>query len=161
MKKFLLYAWILCAAIFLSSCGEKPAVAQEKTGTQTDIEAAKALLKKQSSGKKVKLGKEKLSDYGFFLGELKDLTPADGVLPYELNTPLFSDYAHKLRFFKVPEGTKAVYREKDVLDFPIGTYIIKNFYYYLDESQPEKGRRIMETRLLLHEKDGWKTLPSY
>ena len=47
------------------------------------------------------------------------------------------------------------------MDFPVGTYLIKNFYYYQDETNKLAGRHIMETRLLLHEADGWKTLPSY
>ncbi|MEY4307798.1 MAG: hypothetical protein RL422_1, partial [Bacteroidota bacterium] len=37
--------------------------------------------------------RENLSDYGFFKGTLKDQIPADGVIPYALNSPLFSDYA--------------------------------------------------------------------
>ncbi|MFM2401245.1 MAG: hypothetical protein RI950_762 [Bacteroidota bacterium] len=41
--------------------------------------------------------KENLSDYGFFKGTVKDQIPADGVMPYALNSPLFSDYASKLR----------------------------------------------------------------
>ena len=32
------------------------------------------------------------------------LQPNAGVLPYELNTPLFTDYAHKLRTLWMPEG---------------------------------------------------------
>jgi len=127
----------------------------------TDMDAARALLQKQSAGKAIDIGKEKLSEYGFFVGDLKDLTPTPDVIPYDLNTPLFSDYAHKSRFFKLPKGTTANYSERDVLDFPVGTYLIKNFYYNNDETQLEKGRRIIETRLLLHEEDGWKTLPSY
>jgi hypothetical protein len=41
-----------------------------------------------------------LSEYNFFTGELADLTPntAAGVLPYDLNMTLFSDYASKKRF---------------------------------------------------------------
>ena len=69
-----------------------------------------------------------LSEYGFFSGDLKELRPSQGVIPYDLNTPLFSDYAHKLRFVKLPEGQTAAYTPMEVLDFPAGTYFIKNFY---------------------------------
>jgi hypothetical protein len=36
---------------------------------------------------------EKLSDYGLFTGKLADLVPAADLVPYDLNTPLFTDYA--------------------------------------------------------------------
>lgn len=102
--------------------------------------------------------KENLSEYGFFKGKLADQVPAEGVIPYRLNTPLFSDYAEKLRFVKLPAGQTVTYNETDVLNFPIGTTIIKTFYYPNDFRQPDAGRRIMETRLLVHEENGWKAL---
>jgi uncharacterized repeat protein (TIGR03806 family) len=103
--------------------------------------------------------KEKLSEYGFFKGKLSDLDPAKGVIPYTLNTPLFSNYAEKLRFVKLPEGTKAKYNDSIVFDFPVGTTLIKNFYFPNDFRKPEKGRKIIETRLLVHEPDGWQAYP--
>lgn len=103
--------------------------------------------------------KNTLSEYGFFTGKLADLQPADGVIPYDLNTPLFTDYAYKQRFIYLPPGTQATYRDTVTLDFPVGTVLIKNFYYPLDERHPEKGRRILETRLLVHDKGGWLTVP--
>ena len=102
--------------------------------------------------------KMKLSEYGFFEGNIADQKPAEGVLPYALNTPLFSDYAEKLRFVKLPDGKQVPYNDKEVFDFPVGTTIIKTFYYPLDARKPEKGRKLMETRLLIHEEKGWKAL---
>ncbi len=104
-------------------------------------------------------GLEKLSEYNFFQGKMSDLIPADGIIPYDLNTPLFSDYAHKARFVKIPAGQKAVYNNHSVLDFPVGTVLIKNFYYPNDFRDETKGRKIMETRLLIHKEKGWKALP--
>lgn len=100
---------------------------------------------------------ENLSEYGFFVGELKSLQPADGIVPYDLNTPLFSNYAEKLRFIKLPAGTKAVYNDTAIFNLPVGTILIKNFYYHNDFRKPEKGRKIIETRLLAHRKEGWAT----
>lgn len=105
------------------------------------------------------IGKEKLSDYGFFIGTLSDMKPAEGVVPYALNTPLFSDYAKKARFVRLPDGIPVDYNPNLVLDFPVGTAIVKTFYYNKDERKPEKGRRLMETRVLLHEASGWVALP--
>ena len=53
--------------------------------------------------------REKLSDYGFFSGELKALKPQLALIHYELATPLFSDYAVKDRFVLLPKGKAATY----------------------------------------------------
>jgi uncharacterized repeat protein (TIGR03806 family) len=102
--------------------------------------------------------KETLSEYRFFTGALAKQVPQDGVMPYALNTPLFSDYAEKLRFVKIPVGQPVAYNSDNVLDFPVGTTLIKTFYYPVDARDAAKGRRLMETRLLLHEASGWKAL---
>lgn len=102
--------------------------------------------------------KETLSEYGFFLGDIKEQRPVEGIMPYVLNTPLFSDYAEKLRYVKLPAGQSVVYNADQVLDFPVGTTLIKTFYYPIDARDPGKGRKLMETRLLLHEPSGWQAL---
>ena len=99
-----------------------------------------------------------LSAYNFFTGNLSDLQPSERVIPYELNTPLFTDYAFKARFVYVPEGKSADYDSVNALQFPVGSCIIKNFYYPYDFRAPEKGRRIIETRLLVHRESGWQAL---
>ena len=71
---------------------------------------------------------ERLSQYQFFVGEMSNLEPSDGVLPYDLNSPLFTDYADKSRFVWMPEGTAATYREDRAFDFPAGAVLIKNFF---------------------------------
>ncbi|AFK02254.1 hypothetical protein Emtol_1104 [Emticicia oligotrophica DSM 17448] len=112
----------------------------------------------QKSDIEATMPKEKLSDYQFFEGNPAEQKPAKGVIPYTLNTPLFTDYAEKLRFVKIPENQVATYNEKEVLDFPIGTTIIKTFYYPNDFRKPNAGRKLIETRLLIHEDSGWKAL---
>ena len=100
----------------------------------------------------------KLSDYGFFVGNIARQQPVAGVVPYALNTPLFSDYAEKLRFIKLPAGQSVAYTDTAVLNFPVGTTLIKTFYFPHDFRDPTKGRRLMETRLLVHQPGGWKAL---
>jgi uncharacterized repeat protein (TIGR03806 family) len=102
--------------------------------------------------------KEKLSDYHFFEDNGSTQKPVAGVIPYSLNTPLFTDYAEKLRFIKLPDNQTVAYNPTEVLDFPIGSIIIKTFYYPNDFRKPESGRKLIETRLLIHEEDGWKAL---
>jgi uncharacterized repeat protein (TIGR03806 family) len=97
----------------------------------------------------------KLSDYHFFKDELKNHQPTTGVLPYEPASSLFADYAHKMRFIWLPNGTTAAYNGDDnVFEFPVGTALLKTFYY--DNVQPNNTRKIIETRLLIRKQDGWK-----
>jgi len=104
------------------------------------------------------LGLAKLSEYGFFEEPLAALKPKEGVIEYSLNTPLFSDYAHKIRFVKIPKGQKTQFNPNEVMDFPVETILIKNFYYPEDFNQPQGKRRILETRLLIKEASDWKAL---
>jgi len=100
-----------------------------------------------------------LSAYGLFTGPLKDLSPAEGVVPYTINAPLFSDYSLKKRFIRLPKGAAAAYHPSETFEFPEGTVIVKNFYYPADMRQPERDLRVLETRLLVRQADGWKALP--
>jgi len=103
--------------------------------------------------------KDKLSEFGFFIGEIKKLQPAEGVVPYTLNSALFSNYAEKLRFVKLPPGESAIYNDSTIFDFPEGTVLIKNFYFPNDLRRPDGARKILETRLLVHLKGGWDAWP--
>ena len=102
---------------------------------------------------------EKLSEYSLFVGNGAAQEPVEGVIPYEINTPLFSDYTAKHRFIKLPTGTSATYRADEAFDFPVGTLIAKTFAYPVDARDPSLGERLLETRILLHEADGWVGRP--
>lgn len=99
-----------------------------------------------------------LSEYRLFTDGAAQ-TPNDRVVPYDLNTPLFSDYAVKFRFVYMPKGVSAAYDEKAVFDFPIGTALVKTFAYPADMRAPDKDIRILETRLLIRKASGWMALP--
>ena len=102
---------------------------------------------------------EKLSQYGLFSGDGAAQQPAPGVIPYDLNSALFSDYTSKYRFIKLPPGTQATYSDQDVFEFPVGTVIAKTFASPRDARDPAQGRRLIETRILKREPDGWVGLP--
>jgi uncharacterized repeat protein (TIGR03806 family) len=102
---------------------------------------------------------EQLSEYGLFLGNGATQEPAAGVVPYDLNSALFSDYAYKYRFVRLPPGTSATYSENDVFQFPVGTIIVKTFAYPHDMRDLSQGQRLLETRLLILKADGWVGLP--
>lgn len=97
---------------------------------------------------------QNLSDYNFYEGNLKDLNPVYGVLPYNLKSTLYTDYAKKQRFIWMPDDVKASYvSDYQILDFPVGTVLIKNFYY--DNVLPSLSARRIETRLIIKKEDGW------
>jgi len=98
---------------------------------------------------------EKLSEYEFFKGDMADLDPASKMIGFDLTTPLFTDFAQKARFLYVPEGKTVAYNETDFLEFPVGSMLVKNFYYANDLRNPDQGKKIIETRVLAHFSDGW------
>jgi len=98
---------------------------------------------------------ETLSEYEFFTGPMAALQPSDKMIGFDLTTPLFTDYAQKKRFLYIPEGKTVAYNDVDFLEFPIGSMLVKSFYYANDLRSPEEGRRIIETRVLVHKNEGW------
>jgi uncharacterized repeat protein (TIGR03806 family) len=97
---------------------------------------------------------QNLSEYQFFTGDLKDQIPADGVVPYQPASSLFTDYALKKRFIWMPPGVKASYDgDHNLLVLPVGTALIKTFYY--NNVQPSGATRIIETRVMIRKSSGW------
>ena len=98
-----------------------------------------------------------------------------GVVPYGLNSHLFTDYVHKLRTIWMPKGVSAKYSAANTFDFPVGTVVSKTFYYpraadgkFSDVARTLRDHgdfeglglnmasvRLIETRLLVRRKDGW------
>ena len=103
--------------------------------------------------------KNNLSEYNIFSGDPKKLTHTDDFIFYELITPLFTDYAFKHRLIYVPDGMQIEFKDKKVFNFPIGTIIVKTFYYPENFDKPRSNINLIETRLLVHEEKGWKAYP--
>jgi uncharacterized repeat protein (TIGR03806 family) len=124
---------------------------------------------------------ENLSDWNVLLVDRQMLRLNQDVEPYDLNTPLFTDYAHKLRTVWMPKGSAAKYAVDATFDFPVGTIITKTFYYPLPEGSGDDGRsvartydtardfnargldlghvRLIETRVLVRREHGWDAMP--
>jgi uncharacterized repeat protein (TIGR03806 family) len=97
---------------------------------------------------------QKLSDYKFFKGDLKNQEPAFGVLPYEPASQLFTDYAKKKRFIWMPNGSKMTYNgDHNLMNFPNKTVLIKNFYY--DTMTTGNAKQILETRVMILKNGEW------
>ncbi|TRX54007.1 hypothetical protein [Thalassomonas sp. M1454] len=103
-----------------------------------------------------------LSSYNLFK-DSSDPTanPSAGGVPFDLAVPLFTDYATKYRYAFIPEGTKAVYSEHEILDFPVGTVLVKTFTMPVTTADRDGEELVIETRLLIHRQDGWTALPYY
>ena len=117
---------------------------------------------------------ERLSDWGLVVqqGDALAVHPDSSV--YALNTALFSDYAKKLRTVYIPNGKQAQYHPDDTFAFPVGSVISKTFFYPIDANaavltqtswsgNPQQidldHHRLIETRLLVKQADGWDALP--
>ncbi|WP_332818039.1 SO2930 family diheme c-type cytochrome [Sphingopyxis sp.] len=94
----------------------------------------------------------KLSAFGLFRGNDPKM-PSTGV-GYTLRAPLFSDYTDKYRFISIPMGKNAKILADGVIDFPVGTVLVKSFGW----SDVNDGRPV-ETRLLIRRAGGWTALP--
>jgi uncharacterized repeat protein (TIGR03806 family) len=97
----------------------------------------------------------KLSDYNIFTGDPATLAPCNGFHLYELATGLFTDYAEKQRLIKVPANQTLTAVKDGLLQFPDGTVLVKTFYYFNDKRNASKGKRIIETRILIKNNGQW------
>jgi uncharacterized repeat protein (TIGR03806 family) len=88
-----------------------------------------------------------LSEWGLFKS-IPDQIPEDGVVPFDVTAPLFTDSASKLRFVQVPEGEQIQYSNTERWLNPTGTIYVKTFAYPFDVRMPELGLQLIETRII-------------
>ncbi|HWW02560.1 MAG TPA: chitobiase/beta-hexosaminidase C-terminal domain-containing protein [Candidatus Acidoferrum sp.] len=82
-----------------------------------------------------------------------DLAPCEGLVPYDINVPFWSDGAAKTRWMCLPNNVsshnrKIGFHPEGEWTFPNGTVFVKHFELPIDETRPEAKRRL-ETRLLV------------
>ena len=86
--------------------------------------------------------------------DLETLTPALGIVPFDLNVPLWSDGARKTRWFSGPKTDLTIgFRREGHWDFPTGAVWIKHFELELTNGVPESAKRL-ETRFLVRTTNG-------
>lgn len=101
----------------------------------------------------------RLSLTGAF-ASLNTLAPTPGVIPFAVNSPLWSDAAHKQRWMVIPNNG-APYGEDETIGFsptgewtyPVGTVMVKHFELGIDERNPNLKKRL-ETRFLVRGTNG-------
>ena len=116
---------------------------------------------------------EKLSEWRLFDANDTRLRLSSDVYAYDLSTPLFSDYAQKLRTIHLPADTIIEMDDQGAFAFPVGTILTKTFYYASAGEKlsalpvieavggilPTSDAKLIETRLLVKRSDGWIGLP--
>ena len=93
-----------------------------------------------------------LSQTGAFKN-VRDFALADGLVPYDLVVPFWSDGAEKSRFVSVPENQTIKFLPNGEWIFPPGTVFVKSFFFATNELNPNSLRRL-ETRLLVCDETG-------
>ncbi|MEQ1877907.1 MAG: PQQ-dependent sugar dehydrogenase [Bdellovibrionia bacterium] len=92
----------------------------------------------------------KLSETRLFT-DVAALRANPGLIEYDVNVALWSDGAAKRRWIAVPDGQTIHFDPSGAWTFPKGTVLVKHFEL---ETAPGVFRRL-ETRVLVHQRDGW------
>ncbi len=99
---------------------------------------------------------QKLSETGIFKTPIKSLQVNAGLIPYDVNMPLWSDYSIKKRWLAIPGTTQTIgFADEGSWTFPIGSVLVKHFEMEMIEGD-SASRRKLETRVLLRQEHGWK-----
>lgn len=80
------------------------------------------------------------------LGERSAAAMAPGLIPYEVNAPLWSDGLDKQRFLSIPDDATIHVNDDGDWDLPPGSVVLKTFAH---------GGRPVETRMLTRAADRW------
>ncbi len=91
-----------------------------------------------------------LSQTGLFT-DLASLTPAQGLIEYEVNAPLWSDGATKRRWMGVPTNERIRFSLDTAWTFPSQSVLVKHFELRLANGQ----MRRLETRVMIYMTQGW------
>ena len=94
----------------------------------------------------------RLSDWGLF-ENIRDQDPAADVVPFQVISPLFTDFALKPRFVKLTKGGSIAYTNDTARwQSPVGTIYVKTFAYPPNKlaDPPQTKDQLIETRLLVH-----------
>ncbi len=94
-----------------------------------------------------------LSQTGAFT-DTAALTPSDALIPYTVNSPLWSDAAVKSRWMSIPTNGTIGFAPTGEWTFPAGSFWVKHFELVTNETSSIGGRRRLETRLLVRDTNG-------
>jgi hypothetical protein len=101
---------------------------------------------------------DSISGLKIYKGATKDLIPNSWYTDFEGASDLFTDSCEKQDLIYIPEGQKIVPPAvgSGLPTFPSGTIFLKTFYYYNDKRNPDLGKKIIETRVILFANGNWE-----
>ena len=139
--------WGCLVAAFLSSCGSDGASPSGPALEPRPVE--QTCLPDVSDGMP-----PRLSDTGCF-ADLKTREPGPDLIPYDVNSALWTDGAFKPRYMVVPSPEQIAVEEDGSWKFPDGTVLIKVFGFEFQEGDPQ-SRRAVETRFMVRRSGLWE-----
>ncbi len=93
-----------------------------------------------------------LSEWGLF-ADIRHQVPAEGVIPFDVTSPLFTDNALKHRFVTLTQGgTIEYFNDSERWQSPVGAIYAKTFAYppNLEDPNSDGLEQLIETRLMVH-----------
>jgi uncharacterized repeat protein (TIGR03806 family) len=104
---------------------------------------------------------KKLSETKLFTS-LAKLQPVEALIPYDVNSPLWSDGATKSRWFAIPSGAQIRFSSTGEWGFPEGSVFVKHFELPKTEAdgKPMPATRL-ETRVMVRDATGFVYGASY
>lgn len=106
---------------------------------------------------------QKLSETGIF-ADVQLQSPNPGVLPFEINQPMWSDFATAQRWIAIPGSDLVIWHPQDRAipgsmfsrqhDFPEGTVLVKTLSLEMTAGDPQSTKKI-ETQLLHFDGVNW------
>ena len=109
-----------------------------------------AIYKLEPKGGSLAEFPRRLSDTGLF-SNLQLLEPTPGIIEFDVNAPLWSDNAVKMRWIALPGTQDITFNSTDAYSFPTGTALIKHFELPISSNQ----NRRLETRVMFRHNQGW------
>jgi uncharacterized repeat protein (TIGR03806 family) len=110
--------------------------------------AGQQIYKMEATGAKSQMGSmaNKLSETGC-VDAANPTRAAGGLIPYQVNSALWSDGAEKERYLSIPDNTQVNVTTNGDFNFPVGSVLMKHFKF---------GEKFVETRLFTHGELGWQ-----
>ena len=159
---------VIMATLPDSGTGDKSSISSFATNEEGDVFILKLFGRNLDGGIIFKLELDDsppvsiptlLSETGAFT-DLETMTPASGIIPYTVNSPLWSDGASKKRWIALPnDGTHNTAEEQINFSqnaewqFPNGTVFIKHFELPTDLNNPTQTQKV-ETRFFVLDENG-------
>ena len=125
---------------------------EDEAGELFVVSHGHAIYRVDSASGPQQLFPQLLSQTGLF-ADVATLTPAPGVVPYDVNVSSWKDGARSKRW--IAASGIASFSANGAWDLPLGSVTVKHFEIDLTETEGKGHERRLETRVFVHEQTGW------